>query len=250
MLTMLIRRAVYPGIVWLAFCGVQLHADSLVLGNPPVVGAGSCDPFGCPSFLGISTYQQVYLSSAFPAEISIQGLTFFEGQVLNGGKPAGGTYTLSFSYTSLDPGDLSTANPADNIGTGSETFFTGVLPALTPQGSGAFLVITGAPFVYDPADGNLLLTVTITNPNNVAPFLILNQAQCGPKTFCPPGVTLVSSDAYFGTTNGGNTTGGLVTGFDYAPVTSSIPEPASLFLVVAGIGLVGYRWHNRRRSSV
>jgi hypothetical protein len=62
------------------------------------------------------------LSTAFPSAIAIDGLTFFEGQVLNNGVPAGGTYTLSFSYTSAAPGGLNLTNPSANIGSGSQGF--------------------------------------------------------------------------------------------------------------------------------
>jgi len=213
-----------------------------------MLGTGNCDPFGCPGFFGLGTYQQVYMSSAFPGTIDIEGLTFYEGQVThNGGLPATGTYTLSFSYTSFDPGGLNLASPANNIGTGSETFFTGALPALTPEGSGAWLVIDGTPFVYNPADGNLLLTVTYSGSANPPNALYLNTPQCGPQTYCPSGTPVVTGSAYFGTSgNGGNYDGGLVTGFDYAPAVGT-PEPASLLLTLAGIGVVGYFY--KRRSA-
>jgi PEP-CTERM motif-containing protein len=242
----MINRAVYRGMLCLALAGASLQASSLVLGDPPMLGTGNCDPFGCPGFLGLGTYQQVYLSTAFPGAISIAGLTFFEGQVLgNGGLPAGGTYTLSFAYTSLAPGDLNLTNPSANIGSGGQLFFNGALPALTTEASGNELIITGAPFVYNPADGNLLLSVTITGAFNAGPALYLNEAACGPKTACPAGSSVVSSNAYFGSLNGtpvsgGNDVGGLVTGFDYSTV-GAVPEPGSLLLVLAGIGLIGLR---------
>ncbi len=44
---------------------------------------------------------------------------------------------------------------------------------------------------YDPADGNLLLTVTVTGPVSSAPYLYLNEAQCSPQTVCPPGSSVV-----------------------------------------------------------
>jgi hypothetical protein len=223
----------------LALAGAGLQADSLILGDPPMLGTGNCDPFGCPGFIGLATYQQVYLSTAFPGGISIAGLTFFEGQVLaNGGVPAGGTYTLTFSYTSADPGGLNLTNPNLNVGSGSAGFFTGSLPGLTQEPDGGKeLVITGTPFVYNPADGNLLLTVTVTGATSPGPFLYLNEAACGPQTACPPGSSVVSSNAYFGTVDGGNILGGLVTGFDFTSVTS-IPEPGSLALVLAGIAAI------------
>jgi len=213
-----------------------------------MLGTGNCDPFGCPGFFGLGTYQQVYLSSAFPGAIDIEGLTFYEGQVThNGGLPATGTYTLSFSYTSFDPGELNLASPSNNIGADNETFFTGSLPVLTPEGSGAWLVISGTPFVYNPADGNLLLTVTYSGSANPYNPLYLNTPQCGPETYCPSGTPVVSGSAYFGTAgNGGNYDGGLTTGFDYAPAVGT-PEPASLILTLAGLGLVAFFY--RRRSS-
>ena len=155
-------------------------------------------------FFRLGTYQQVYLSLAFPETISIEGLTFFESQVLNGAVPATGSFTLSFSYTSFAPGDLNLTSPEANISGELDEFFSGTLPALTPKGSGDELIITGAPFVYDPADGNLLLTIAVTGAANSAPPLFLNEAQCGPVTICPTGISVVSSNAYFGTSNGGN----------------------------------------------
>src|ERR1039457_2056112 len=122
----------------LAVCSLQ--AGSLVLGNPPKTGTGNCDPFGCPAFFGLGTYQQVYLGTAFPGAITIDALTFFQGQILNnGGLPAGGTYTLTFSNTSAAPGNLNLTDPNGNIGSGSEGFFTGTLPALTADGTAKLL---------------------------------------------------------------------------------------------------------------
>jgi len=241
-------RAVCLGIAFLALCATGLRADSLILGDPPMLGTGNCDPFGCPGFLGLGTYQQVYLSSAFPEEISIAGLTFFEGQVLNnGGVPSGGTFTLTFSYTPFGPGSLNLTNPNANIGAGSQTFFSGTLPPLTPAGPGKELIIAGTPFVYNPADGNLLLTITVTNPANFGPALYLNEAQCGPKTFCPPGSSVVSGSAYFGATNGGNVYGGLVTGFDYSQI-GQVPEPVSALLLMSGMVAIVFRARARSRS--
>lgn len=237
-----------------ALAGVSLQAGTVVLGEPAVPGTGNCDPFGCPVLFGLGTYQQVYSSSAFSGAIVIDDLAFFQQQVLkNGGVPAGGTYTLSFSYTSDAPGDLNLTNPDDNIGSGSATFFSGTLPSLASDGNGNLLTFSGLPFAYNPADGNLLLTVSITGATDSLPYLYLDQAQCGPLTTCPMGSTVVSSNAFFGNVNGspvsgGNNTGGLVTEFGYTTIAGvPTPEPGSLLLVLAGIGLIGYQ--RRRRNG-
>jgi hypothetical protein len=252
---MMIKKVVSVGALCLAFTGASLQAGNLVLGDPPMQRTGNCDPFGCPGFFGLGTYQQAYLDSAFPGAITIDGLEFFQGQVAgNGGLPAGGTYTLTFSYTTAAPGDLDLTNPNNNISSGSEAFFTGTLPALTVNGAaGNLLAFAGTPFTYNPADGNLLLTVAVTGATDSPPYLSLDEAQCGPKTVCPTGSTVVSSNAYFGTikggaVTGGNDIGGLITGFDYTSISGvPTPEPGSLLLVLAGIGLIGYQ--GRRRHN-
>ena len=251
---MMIKRVVCVGALCLAFAGASLQAGTLILGDPPMPNTGNCDPFGCPAFFGLGTYQQVYLSTAFPGAITIDALTFFQGQILNnGGLPAGGTYTLTFSNTSAAPGNLNLTDPNGNIGSGSEGFFTGTLPALTADGTAKLLAFTGTPFAYNPADGNLLLTVAVTGATNSPPYLSLDEAQCGPKTVCPTGSSVVSSNAYFGAykgapVSGGNDIGGLVTIFDYtSPTGVPTPEPGSLLLVLGGIGLIGYQ--RRRRHN-
>jgi hypothetical protein len=171
--------------------------------------------------------------------------------------PAGGTYTLTFSYTSAAPGGLDITNPNNNIGSGSEVFFTGTLPALVADGSENIMAFAGTPFAYDPADGNLLLTVTVTGGSQSSPFLYLDEAQCGPDTICPMGSNVVSSNAYFGNVqgspvNGGNDIGGIITAFDYTVTTgipgNPTPEPASLLLVLAGIGVIAYRGRRRQKQ--
>jgi hypothetical protein len=216
--------------------GFGLQASSFVIGEPPLIATGNCDPFGCPAYFGLGTYQQVYSASQFSGETTIDGLSFYDDEVQNGAVPAAGTFTLSFSYTHDAPNALGTTSPAANSASGSQIFYTGSLPGL----SGNALNFVGTPFAYNPADGNLLLTVGVTNPSDYALTLYLDQASS----------TAVTTNAYFGTfdgttVDGGNGTGGLVTGFTVGTPVAT-PEPASLLLVLAGAGVIAYK--RRRRA--
>jgi len=212
--------------------GFSLQASDIIIGEPPLIATGNCDPFGCPEFFGLGTYQQVYTNMPFAGESTITGLTFYNEQVPNGAEPAGGTYTLTLSYSNDAPGDLNTSNPNSNISSGSQVFFADSLPLISQN----TLDFVGTPFVYNPALGYLLLTVTVADPSDRTPTLFLNQSSTETQT----------SDVYFGTFNSPSNTGGLVTGFT---TTSSIatPEPASMLLMLAGVtSLIAYRRRRHR----
>jgi PEP-CTERM motif len=235
----------YRVLLCVAFLSLSLQAGTVFVGEPPAHGTGSCDPFGCPSFFGLGTYQQVYSSSAFPGTISIDQLNFFDQQVHNGGQPGGGTYTLSFSYSPMMPGDLNLMSPQANISTFLGTFFVGTLPTPTFTGptGGKQMAIVGTPFTYDPAFGNLLLTITVTNPSDQPHPFYVDMADS----------MTVTSTAYFGTiggtpVSGGNDQGGLITEFTYTGGVPSVPEPASSLLFVGGAALLGYKWRRRKAA--
>jgi sugar lactone lactonase YvrE len=191
-----------------------LLAPTVVVGLPAVSNSGNCIPFGCPASMGTTTYQQVYVSNTFPGAVSIAGIDFLNTQVLNGAVPAGGTYTLSLSYTSKSPGGLDLTNPANNITSGSQRFFSGTLPAI----SDGIMAFTGPPFAYDPALGNLLLTVGVSGGTDSSPKLFLDFSQT-PST--------ETSRAFFGTITGGSA-GGLVTAF----VTAVTAPPSAAVLKI------------------
>jgi hypothetical protein len=192
-----------------------LCASSIKVGLPATVGFGNCIPFGCPGFFGTTTYQEVYESSAFSGVFDIGTIDFFSIQV-PGGAPAIGNYNLTLSYTSKLPGGLDLTNPSSNIGTRTQGFFDGSLPSL----SGDMLSITGTPFIYDPAIGDLLLTVAISGGGNGSIAFDFSQTQSQ------------TGRAFFGTHPGGNDEGGLVTQFDTPEV---IPEPDLSPFLLTGI---------------
>ena len=217
------------GSRWVALFGLFagiLCGSSVTVGLPASSGTGNCIPFGCPALFGTTTYQEVYSGAAFPGSSVIDEIDFFSTEYLNGGVPAAGTYTFSLSYTSKSPGSLNLINPANNIASGSQLFFSGAMPSL----SGSELQFAGVPFSYNPALGNLLLTVTISGGTDGSPTFYLDESQTQSQT----------DRAYFGTTTDGNDGFGLVTQFDDA-VDSVVPEPGSLLLVLTGFGVIGLR---------
>jgi uncharacterized repeat protein (TIGR03803 family) len=169
--------------------------------------------------------------------------------VINSGKHDEGTYTLSLAYTSAAVGNLNLTNPNNNITGGSQTFFTGTLPNLGTTLGVRTMTITGTPYAYNPANGNLLLTVMISNPTDQKPPLYLDETQTPQKPMLP-----VTTNAFFSTVKGmpynyGNAAG-LVTGFTVSGplmiTTTSLPSGNvgvnySQTLMASG-GAGGYTW--------
>ena len=224
-------------------------------GAPPTSGTGNRDPLGCPGFFGLATYQQVYSSAAFAGAMDIDGLTFFQSQVAgNGGQPAGGTYTLSLSYTAYVPHDPSLAGANADIDLGSQAFFTGALPARTAGSRGNLLPLAA------------LLRVQSGGRRPVAHGDGYRRPE--PRPFSPPGPVPVRS-AYglarrtrpwfraahiwrqqWRLVSRGNDVGGWSRSLRKVRfLTLPLPEPGPLLLVLEGIGLIGYQRCRRSSSS-
>ena len=192
---------------------------------------GLCSGFGCNEAYGTTTYQQVYASSAFPGITPFNQISFF--QYGGPGYLDTGTFDIYFSYTSAPVitcsgvfcGGLSTASPSSNIGD-DETLF-GSYTLTGPYEAGGFtLIFSGATFTYNPALGNLLMTVTISGASDS------NSTTMG---FEGDYLSLVTSQAIFGTVTAAQDQG-LVTEF------TDTPEPSSAWLSalgLAGVALLG-----------
>jgi hypothetical protein len=203
-------------------------ADSILVGTLGV--SENCAPFGCPALFGLETYQQVYSSSLFDGAIAISSLTFFDTFAggTHGNAVDHGTYTISFSTTSAAVGGLSETF-ADNVGADSQEFFSGDLGG--PMGGTSFTV-SGTPFEYDPALGNLLLQVDIDGASSPQPHTF-HDSNTNNGLFSR---MLAHSDGLIVVDNTG-----LVTEFN-----RPVPEPATILLL--GIGLAGFFACSWRRA--
>jgi hypothetical protein len=219
-----------------AFGGAAVRADTIGVAN-----SENCYPFTCNDS-GIGTgqsieYQQVYSKTAFSGPIAITWLTFFnsfaESHGFAGGPVLTGNYDISFSVTSAPVNGLS-STLTNNIGTSLVTFFNGSLGGPVP---GNTFTITGTPFAYNPANGNLLMDVVVTNQPNVP--------NTGSNGYFDLDNTGSKTSRAFSVTNQtpSSDSAGLVTGFN-----TITPEPSSALLICGGVLAMIIRRKSRSRQ--
>lgn len=215
----------------------NLHAAPIVIGLPAVSESGNCLPFSCAEIYRMEVYQQAYLASAFPGPFLISALEFYHTQLPAEELVDAGTFTLGLGYTTRPVDLLDLTDPANNVSSPIQMFYTGPIPQL----SNSILRFTGIPFLYDPAQGNLLLVVTQAGavdpvgPDDPRLALFLDQAD-SPTS---------SNRAFFGGGMFGND-GGLITGFQ-----TPVPEPRSSLLMMSGmVALAGWlTWRRHTRGA-
>jgi hypothetical protein len=211
----------------LILCAVPAVAGTIVIGLPAVSGNGFGDPFGLP-YSGL--FQKVYNSGQFNGAVTIDSLDFYNTEV---GHPPTvldvGQITVSLSTTATDWNTLS-ANYASNLGPDNTEVFSGIIDE-SWSFPDTLTIDFSQPFSYNPADGNLLVTVDVLDSPGSGVYFDVN-GQFTPNDFM--------SFAYngYGVQDGH----GLVTGFG---TEAPIPEPSSLVLL--GSGLLGVVGELRRR---
>jgi hypothetical protein len=104
-------------------------------------------------FTGNGTYQQVYDAQLFPGKVKITSVGF---AVADLGLPGfgDGDYKVSFSVTPKPICGLDGTDLNSNVGSRPKYFFGGSL--------NGGVEISGTPFIYDPAEGNLLMIIEVS----------------------------------------------------------------------------------------
>jgi len=117
-----------------------------------------------PDFAAGGIYQQVYAASAFSGPITITKIAFASSSNLTSGAGiATYNFNIGLSTTAVGPNNLST-NFAGNRGADFVQVFSGPLAATITRSDQFDMIIDITPFTYDPANGNLLLEVTLNSP--------------------------------------------------------------------------------------
>jgi hypothetical protein len=201
----------------------------------PIVGTtddNNCVPFTCVSlFGGITTYQQVYSSTAFPGVTPFNQINFFLSPVSS---PVGdldsGTYDIYFSYTSKPIDGLSFVAPSDNIGADYTLFGAYTLPGGSAPST---LTFNGNTFDYNPTMGNLLMTIDISGAVDgiIAGYDSDDTGTVTSRAWFGGNGTLIDADI------------GLVTGF------SAVPEPSGVVLLITAVACVGLKLRKGYRHT-
>lgn len=225
-----VAAAVLASVLAVGSASAQVTIGTI--GEP---SSGTTFPFGYA--VGYTKFQQIYSASLFSSPLSIGSISFYSNpgtQVMQAG-----TYTFSFSQTSVAPGGITTGNPAANE-TGPRQAFGSVTVAARTDAPSIFTVL-GSTYNYNPSGGNLVLNIDFVNSQG---FTFDPRASFDRYTN-PQGQVLVAatSDRQFQGTTGATNNIPLVTTF--GPSTT-VPEPSTYVLMA--VGLAGLAFVSRRRT--
>jgi hypothetical protein len=233
-------------------------ATTLIVPGPATGNAQAPTPFNFYGSSG-SRVQQIYDSSFFPGDELINGFSF---RAFPGAAPSlffGNSVDISdvvirLSTTAAganESGSLPSATFADNLESDVTTVFSGALHLTTAAtGTGPqpfdYTVSFSQPFMYDPADGNLLLDVTIPSGATVSGpgfgFLTFDTVNT-----IDDGIYSVVNISDGGAASGTPSTAGAITAFSVS--SAAVPEPSTWMMMVTGFGILGAAMWRRRLNS-
>jgi hypothetical protein len=205
----------------LCFCvlvfGLSAFADVITVGAPGDSISG--DPFAAPlpGFVG-TRYQQAYSSADFPGAMAITSISFFDDSPFEGPLPVA---KCQIFLSTITPGidALSGTNFDSNDGPDNTLFASVDLSGPAPLQ----LVFAGRPFYYDPANGNLLMDIHVSN-----------EVGSGGAFYDARSGTATGVFSRYQNFSAGSQGYGLVTQFTFDPLP--VTEPSTIVLVLGGLG--------------
>jgi hypothetical protein len=233
-------------------------ATTLIVPGPATGNAQAPTPFNYYGSSG-SRVQEIYDSSFFSGAELINGFSF---RAYPGAAPSfffGNSVDISDVFIQLSTtaaGDdesvsLPSATFADNLGSDAKTVFSGALHLATAAtGTGPqpfdYTVSFSQPVMYDPADGNLLLDVTIPSGATVSGqgfgFLTFDTVNT-----IDDGIYSVVNISDGGAASGTLSTAGAITAFSVS--SAPVPEPSTWLMTITGFGILGAAMWKRRSAS-
>jgi hypothetical protein len=224
--------------LFLVLTGGSMFASGITVGNN---NTGNCYPFLCFASDGGTVYQEQFLSSAFSGETTITQFSLFNRSQNDSALMDPATFVISFS---TDPNTFGndSSTLASNVGADAVVFGTYHLQGTMPD----VLTLVGTAFTYNPANGNLLMSITVSSDGSRAcPYCSFFEADGGTtvvlRNYTNSGGTVVNAAGapvvnFNGTFDGAtNLNSGETLG------EGSVPEPSSLALIVPGLAvLIGF----------
>jgi hypothetical protein len=164
----------------------------------------------------------------------ITDITFYNTNFPGDFSPS--TYTIHLSTSNFPVNALDTSVLSNNVGADNALFGVFPLSGAVPAGS---FTLSGGPFTYDPANGDLLIDIMTPSKPFGSVFLDAMNGDFGTD----------SSRAH--NYDSGFTSFGLVTQFTFTAGATAVPEPASLTLLCIGaLGIAGYAGIRRKKQAV
>jgi PEP-CTERM motif len=224
------KNALAGAVLGLGFMAAMSATADVIVGTPADPDIGNCFPWGCPYN---AEYQQDYASSDFSGPITITELEFYNTQSNSmSTKLPTGSWTISLSTSSADPGSIG-GNFAANLGGDNTVVFSSNIAQAWAFGDTLHIILS-TPFSYDPALGSLLMDVVSLSNVDLNTYFDTNGSNNPGTLFtrvsCPGGIACADGDVNRGY--------GLVTGFSTG--RTPIPEPGTLALLASAlVSLVG-----------